>query len=344
MSQHQGLIDFQQVAASGVKGAYLRATMGIAGVDTRFAYNALKAASALPFGAYHLLRPEHDGAAQAGHFLKVALLTNPTLPYAVDVELDGSDVGKPQTPERIADVLRDFVLAMERAIGKRPAIYTGRWFFDPKVGSLHDALFATCKLWLAEYNTDTPKLPRGFTSIWLHQYTSEGRISGISGDVDMNRVCPARPAIDRRFIVPVDFPYVLSSGFNAPRNYAFAPHRKQLHEGADFAPTKAAAAPYRVIAPADGTVTRVDFDARGYGNYVVIQHADGFTSWLAHLSEPARVKVGAGVEIGQLVGYAGSTGGTSTGLHVHWTLQRAGVGADNYVVADVVDPLQFVMT
>lgn len=142
---------------------------------------------------------------------------------------------------------------------------------------------------------------------------------------------------DGTFINPSDFPHVISSRFNAPRNYDFAPHRKQLHEGSDFAPTSAATAPYRVVAPAAGTVVKVGYDGRGYGNYLIIDHGDGWRSWLAHLEAPALVKSGS-VRQGVLVGYAGTTGG-STGVHLHWTLQHIGYGLDNYVVADVIDPL-----
>lgn len=140
-----------------------------------------------------------------------------------------------------------------------------------------------------------------------------------------------------KFIVPADFPYVISSRFNAPRDYWFAPNRKQLHEGLDMAPAVGAEAPFRVVAPAAGVVVKTGFDARGYGNYIVIDHGGGWYSWLAHLKDPPLVKVGR-VQQGQIVGYAGSTGGTSTGVHLHWTLQHIPEGLDNYVVADVVDP------
>lgn len=139
------------------------------------------------------------------------------------------------------------------------------------------------------------------------------------------------------FRAPADFPYLISSRFNAPRNYPFAPNRKQLHEGLDFAPKKDAPAPYRVVAPADGTVVKTGFDERGYGNYLIIDHGNGWRSWLAHLAHAPLVSSGR-VKKHDLVGFAGNTGGTSTGLHLHWTLQLIPQGLDNYVVPDVIDP------
>lgn len=82
---------------------------------------------------------------------------------------------------------------------------------------------------------------------------------------------------------------------------------------------------------------KTGYDARGYGNYLIIDHGDGWRSWLAHLQAPPLKQSGV-VKTGELVGYAGTTGG-STGVHLHWTLQHIGYGLDNYVVADVVDPL-----
>lgn len=54
----------------------------------------------------------------------------------------------------------------------------------------------------------------------------------------------------------------------------------------------------------------------GYGNYVVIEHADGKTSLYGHLSG-VTVSYGDYVSAGQLIGYVGSTG-YSTGPHLHF--------------------------
>ena len=53
-----------------------------------------------------------------------------------------------------------------------------------------------------------------------------------------------------------------------------------------------------------------------YGNYVVINHNNGYLTLYAHMSRIA-VKVGDVVERGQVIGYVGMTG-SATGPHVHY--------------------------
>ncbi|HEU0073692.1 MAG TPA: peptidoglycan DD-metalloendopeptidase family protein [Dehalococcoidia bacterium] len=67
-----------------------------------------------------------------------------------------------------------------------------------------------------------------------------------------------------------------------------------------------------------------------YGNYVVVDHGDGFQTLYAHLSGIA-VSQGQYVESGQLVGYGGSTG-YSTGTHLHFEVHYGG---------SIVDPLAY---
>ena len=64
----------------------------------------------------------------------------------------------------------------------------------------------------------------------------------------------------------------------------------------------------------------------GYGRYVVIVHAGGFTTLYGHLSGWA---VGDGVQVDKdtIVGYEGSTG-NSTGPHLHFEIDLAGMPVD----------------
>ena len=58
----------------------------------------------------------------------------------------------------------------------------------------------------------------------------------------------------------------------------------------------------------------------GYGNYVVIQHANGSQTLYAHASSVI-VGVGEHVQQGQVIGYVGRTG-KATGAHVHFEIRN----------------------
>lgn len=92
----------------------------------------------------------------------------------------------------------------------------------------------------------------------------------------------------------------------------------RLHAGADIGvPTGTP-----VQASADGVVVLAE--ARGgYGNTVVIAHANSLGTVYAHNSE-LRVQVGQLVNRGDVIALAGSTG-LSTGPHVHWETRLKGV-------------------
>ena len=85
-----------------------------------------------------------------------------------------------------------------------------------------------------------------------------------------------------------------------------------------------AAAPGRVVLAASSVDS--EGNLTGYGNYVVVAHADGFLTVYAHLDRIA-VRAGDSVAQGQVIGLLGSTG-SSTGPHVHFEIRKSGVYVD----------------
>ena len=84
-----------------------------------------------------------------------------------------------------------------------------------------------------------------------------------------------------------------------------------------------------VVASDGGTVVTASYND-GYGNYVIIDHGNGYQTLYAHMSGLA---VGAGqtVSQGQTVGYLGATG-RATGTHCHFEV---------FINGERTDPAQF---
>src|SRR5207245_6673392 len=69
--------------------------------------------------------------------------------------------------------------------GIDPIIYTGKYFWRDQVGA--PASFANNPLWIAQYTTLCPDLPSPWGTWALWQYKDTGAVSGITGDVDMDK-------------------------------------------------------------------------------------------------------------------------------------------------------------
>ena len=86
-----------------------------------------------------------------------------------------------------------------------------------------------------------------------------------------------------------------------------------------------------LVATRSGVVTTTAYQEGGAGYYVTINHGDGFSSTYMHMTHYV-VKKGDYVTAGQIIGYVGSSGGT-TGPHLHFGIFYNGssVNPVNYV-------------
>ena len=82
-----------------------------------------------------------------------------------------------------------------------------------------------------------------------------------------------------------------------------------------------------VVASDGGVVTVAGWpDNYGYGNRVIVDHGNGYSTLYAHLSN-VYVSAGQRVSRGQTIGQMGSTG-RSTGTHLHFELRYKGIAVN----------------
>ncbi len=102
--------------------------------------------------------------------------------------------------------------------------------------------------------------------------------------------------------------------------------RLKAHKGTDYAASPGT--PVRAIG--DATVLRAGW-SNGYGNLLELRHRNGYVTRYGHMRAfAAGVRTGSHVNIGQTVGYVGSTG-MSTGPHLHFEVLIGGVQKDSRV-------------
>ncbi|MDO1557839.1 M23 family metallopeptidase [Brevundimonas sp. 2R-24] len=143
------------------------------------------------------------------------------------------------------------------------------------------------------------------------------REASAKADIDV-RAATAAVARTISFAAPVDG-YDINSRFGLRRlSYE---RRARMHEGVDYAaPTGSP-----VLAVAEGEVVGVG-NSSSYGRYVEVRHANGLTSFYAHLSR-IHVAEGDAVAAGAELGKVGSTGRV-TGPHLHFEIRRNGQQVD----------------
>lgn len=145
-----------------------------------------------------------------------------------------------------------------------------------------------------------------------------------------------------------DYGYVEKTSFTWPCpgfyhiSYGFGPRWGTMHQGIDIYSSDIQGA--NVIASDSGTVILKSFTCThnygksescgcggGYGNYVIIDHGDGFWTLYGHMQD-IYVEEGDYLEKGQVLGAVGSTG-FSTGFHLHFEVRYENVPYDplNYV-------------
>lgn len=180
ISEFQGEIDFEEVRRSGIEAVYIRVGAGEY-TDEYFAENYERAkAAGLKSGFYHYVtaRSVDEGRRQARFFASLAAGREPDMRLAMDFEYFGS-----LSVSQI-NAISEAYLDELTALTKREAVIYSDLSNARNIFSR--ALAEKYPLWAAQYGADEPSA-NGKWREWVgFQYTDEGRVGGIYGNVDRN--------------------------------------------------------------------------------------------------------------------------------------------------------------
>ena len=189
VSYFNGDIDWSKVAKE-CDGAIIRAGYrgngsGTLVTDIKFTKNIKGATDAgVPIGVYFVTQAVNAAEAkeEARYAIKLCQGYNLQLPVFIDSENSNikgtgrADNGK-LTRRARTSVLKAFCEEVKKN-KLTPGIYTGEWWFNTL---LYGAQLEAYYLWIAKYSKTAPNCKY---NAW--QYTSEGRIDGIKGNVDIS--------------------------------------------------------------------------------------------------------------------------------------------------------------
>ncbi len=190
ISHHQGSINWTQVYNDGKVFAFVKATEGFTYDDPRFTTNMTNGNNAgVVMGAYHFARPDNNSAHdEATHFVNVAgsYIGQGFLPPVLDLENPNSNTDLQQlfTSAQLTNWVQTWLTDVENATGVRPIIYTNRNFARYLQSSLN-----TYDIWIARPGTSPTSDPgnMGAWTTWkFKQYSWNGSVAGISGNVDLD--------------------------------------------------------------------------------------------------------------------------------------------------------------
>lgn len=189
VSVHNGSIDWQKVKNSGIQFAILRAGYGreFSQKDVRFEENYRNAkAAGIPVGAYwysYAMTPE-EARLEADVFLSVIKGKQFEMPVYFDLEEKKQfDLGK----EKVSAIMRAFLERVESA-----GYFTGLYGSASSLKThTADDIKSRYTIWLAHWTQQTDY--SGAYGIW--QYSSDGKVNGISGNVDLDIAYVDFPAI-----------------------------------------------------------------------------------------------------------------------------------------------------
>ena len=194
VSEHQGTIDWQAVAADGIDFCYVRAgwrgsSEGVVNADATFAANLAGArAAGLDVGVYFFSQAiTVEEAVEEAEFL-LGLLDGAELDYPVAFDLEPTGTGEGRadhlTREEQTAIALAFCARVEE-VGYRTVVYGNQYDYE----RYDIARLMSRGYWYSEYTSS----PSTNLDVAIWQYSNNGQVAGIETAVDLD--IDLRPAL-----------------------------------------------------------------------------------------------------------------------------------------------------
>lgn len=181
VSSWQGNINFAQVKNAGIDIVYIKSSEGVSYIDPYFERNYQNAkANGLKVGFYHYVtaRTVEEARNQANFFAKVISGKEPDCKLAMDFESFGN-----LSVNQINEISKVFLETLQNATNKEVLIYSNSY----TARTILSSDLAIYPLWVANYGVSEPGGNDKWNTWVGWQYTSTGRVTGISGNVDRDK-------------------------------------------------------------------------------------------------------------------------------------------------------------
>ena len=175
VSKYNGVVDWGQVKAAGMDFTFIKVGSTKSGIDPMFVHNITQAnAAGLKTGVYlysYATTPQ-QALEEANQVLQWIEGYTVNYPVVFDIE---DKCHKKLSDQQLIDIINAFCMTIDAA-GYYPVVYSNKNMFNGKLS------ITGWDKWVAQYN-DTCEYNN---NVCFWQYTSQGRVPGLPGRVDLN--------------------------------------------------------------------------------------------------------------------------------------------------------------
>ena len=186
VAKWQGVIDWAKVKKAGVKLAILKITQKNSAVEGGFERNyAGCKAQGIPVGGYRYVYARTVTEAQKEARALVSVLKGREMPCGVWLDMEDQSLLKcgKSTLAAVIEAERKILAAAGYMVG----VYCNQYWYNSVLPSHSINL----PWWIAKYGSNngkkqSPPVIKSGQTLYAWQYTSKGRVPGISGNVDLD--------------------------------------------------------------------------------------------------------------------------------------------------------------